>query len=130
MMRRLSGAGDDAMTEAEWLRLTDGSPNDSPNALLWTMREGESDRKVRLLVCACCRAFWSLLTDERSRRAIEVCEMYADGIVNLDELKRVRMAAYQAMHDSPRQIEQEPTMGEIAFKATASNARAIRFAFS
>jgi hypothetical protein len=61
------------MTEQEWLACTDR----------WEMLEflwgRASDRKMRLFSCACCRQVWHLLTDEHSRRAIEVAERHADG---------------------------------------------------
>jgi hypothetical protein len=81
------------MDEAEWLACAD------PQEMLMFLRDSGrgSDRKFRLLACACCRwvipqmpeawaaglpaeARWALLLpDERSRRAVDVAEQYADG---------------------------------------------------
>ena len=59
------------MTESEWLAC-------DVMALLWIhLRDINRDRdhrKVRLFACACCRRVWHLLTDPRSREAVERAE--------------------------------------------------------
>jgi hypothetical protein len=67
------------MTEAEWLAC------DDPVPMLACPEVRRSDRRERLVACACCRRFWHLLADG-SRRAIEVTERYADGHATSDDL--------------------------------------------
>jgi hypothetical protein len=69
------------MTEAEWLDCA------HPDPMLEFLRGRASDRKLRLFSVACCRRIWHLLADERSRRAVEVAEGYADGSVNDQQLR-------------------------------------------
>jgi hypothetical protein len=62
------------MTEQEWVACTD------PERMLAFLRGRASDRKLRLLACACCRQrLWHLLPDERIRNAVEVTEAFVDG---------------------------------------------------
>jgi hypothetical protein len=65
--------------------------------ILSAFRERASERKVRLFACACCRYIWNWLSDQRSRRAIETVERFADGLANTDELDAVREEASRAM---------------------------------
>jgi hypothetical protein len=89
------------MTEADWLKASD------PQAMLAFLRENAlaDDRRCRLFACACVRRIWPLLTDEASRRAVEVAERFADGLASEDELNQACYGAEQAVsraeHASP-----------------------------
>ncbi len=78
------------MTEAGWLRCT------KIQSMLDFLGDKATKRKVRLFAVACCRRLWTRLTDERSRRLIEVAERYADGAASEDELQEAVSAAVLA----------------------------------
>src|SRR5262245_7224200 len=78
------------MTEQEWLDCTD------PKPMLEFMQYKASDRKFRLFACACSRRVWHLLTDKRSRVAVEVAEQCADGQVATHRLPPYYDAATHA----------------------------------
>ncbi len=102
------------MTETEW------AAAESPEAMLryllgvpdlgerlrawlpWSPRRTEpkrqphpSPRKMRLYACACCRAIWELLRNEKSREAVETSERYADAEVSAEALEASRVQAWQ-----------------------------------
>src|SRR5262245_10000268 len=70
------------MTEEEWHSATDLRP------MLGFLKGRASDRKLRLFVCAWCRHIWYLMSEPASRKAVEVAELYADGLA--DEPTRLR----------------------------------------
>jgi hypothetical protein len=82
------------MTEAEWLDC------DDVVVMLETVLGEATERKVRLFSCACCRRIWHLLVDERSRRAVEVAEEFADGRATTAELEDAGAKAAAASEDA------------------------------
>lgn len=72
------------MTEAEWLAASDIQA--MFDHLADTGYAPENLRKWYLWACACSRRGWSFLTDERSRQAVEITELYADGHVEETEV--------------------------------------------
>jgi hypothetical protein len=79
------------MTEQEWLGCTDPEP-----MLRFLQEQHTSERKLRLLACACCRQIWHLLPDPRSRQAVLVAERYADGQATDRELRQARWPSVNA----------------------------------
>ena len=85
----------DAMIERgkhEWLVWTATRPNVFTDSVLRKL----ACRFVRETPLADGRKIWDLLTDERSRRAVEVAEIYANGKATDGELQAAYAAAYAA----------------------------------
>ncbi|VTS01461.1 Uncharacterized protein OS=Sorangium cellulosum (strain So ce56) GN=sce5710 PE=4 SV=1 [Gemmata massiliana] len=69
------------MTEAEWL-----SANVNPTAMLCSLKDRVTGRKVWLYTCACQRMWWPLLEDRISLQAINATEEGADSGASQKEL--------------------------------------------
>lgn len=65
---------------------------------LWVVLRSEflSDKTLRLFAVSCARSVEHLLTDERSKKAIEIAERYAHGEASDAELAAARAAAREA----------------------------------
>jgi hypothetical protein len=86
------------MTEAEWLACTESvDPEVTRDAMMDEIRGKASVRKRRLFTCACCRAIFPAFAGERSRKAVEVAERFADGEATGWELEQAQAAAGRAV---------------------------------
>ena len=75
-----------------------------PEWLFWVaVKPGVlTDRELRLFACWCARQVWHLMTDERSRNAVEVAERFARGEASEDELTAAWAAARDAAWGAAR----------------------------
>jgi hypothetical protein len=76
------------MTESEWQTCA------NPLLMLDFLKGKVSDRKLRLFVVACCRQGWRRLTNPYLRLAVEAAELYADARITVEELTKIRAAAW------------------------------------
>lgn len=86
------------MSEDEWLTCAD------PWMLLNHFRGSlrQRSRKLRLVAAACCRRIWRVLSDERSRRVVEIAERFADGAADGQELQAASDVSHAAHRDAFR----------------------------
>jgi hypothetical protein len=71
---------------------------------LFNLERRTGFRKVRLFACACARHAWAGLTDEQSRRTVEVAERYADGAATDDDLRVARAGAWEVEQGSAAEV--------------------------
>ncbi len=87
----------------------DGQKFNSKSMRLVRQIEAYNDKTLRLFACWCVRQVWDLLTDERSRNAVEVSEKFARGEATSEELAAARdaawCAAWCAARDAARDVQ-------------------------
>lgn len=120
------------LTEQEWLAGIDLSAMLNHLILESNRRYfagcGTADRrKPRLFACQCCRNIWNLLDDERSRRAVEVAEEFADGRSTNKLLRRAGRAARRVFlkprdADRPGRYYAARAAASLTFKEAFSSA--------
>jgi hypothetical protein len=85
------------VTEEGWLVCSD------PAVMQAFLSRSPDERRMRLFLARCCRRIWHLITDGRSRAAVESAERFALGEVNSAELfqawRLARVAVCEAKHD-------------------------------
>jgi hypothetical protein len=109
------------MTEADWQTCA------NPYPLLHFLRDKGSNRKWRLFAVACCRRIERLMTDERSRRAVEVAAEYADDVSKQEELEAARSAAQGAEDEAKRVLYEAKTPHDKSCRTPACAALSSRY---
>ena len=93
--------------------------------------EAYNDKNLRLFACWCLRQIWHLLTDERSKNAVEVLEKYANGEASKEELAVARDAAWAVAGDAARAAAWDAARAaawDAAWDAARAAARAAAWA--
>jgi hypothetical protein len=94
----------------------------------------DAERELRLFACWCVRntplhdgrVVWDLLTDKRSKAAVEVAERYADGLATDDELQSTALAARSVLPTVWVARLAARSAGSAAWCSLASSALAAR----
>jgi hypothetical protein len=107
------------MTEQEWMACPD------LGRMLEFLRGKASDRKLRLFTVACCRTIWPLLQDERSRKAVEATERFAEGEAGLADLEAAANEAAAAAIDAQEFEAEHAGLDTMARKHAAAAARQL-----
>jgi hypothetical protein len=98
------------MNEHKWLNCTNVPP------MLEFSVGKVSERKLRIFACACCRSIWHVLTKASGRKAVEVSERFADGVVSQRQLAKARRNAQRAWKTTnkaqPQAYGRSPDDGE------------------
>ena len=84
------------ITDDDWRGCED------PASLLHFLSDKGTERQWRLFAVACCKRIDRFMADDRSRRAVEVAERYAEGAATVEALEEARSAAQDAQAEAKR----------------------------
>ena len=122
-------------TCTDWWRGTQRS-----DYMLWLLEAVAypDDRKLRLLACRVVRetrvddtrTVWDLLTDDRSRKAVEVAEQYTVGEATKDELEAAESEASDAASSAATSAEWAAATVAAAVAATSASVAAWESAWA
>jgi hypothetical protein len=82
--------------------------------MLRCLASGVSERKVRLFAVACCRVIGDAIHSAKGRRAVEVAELHADGLVTDGQRQKAHAA-----------VRRFRMAGELAARASAGHVRCV-----
>jgi hypothetical protein len=102
------------------------------NDRLWVVLHSEflPDKLMRLFAVRCARQVQHLLTDERSIRAIDVAERYANGLATDEELTAAWAAASDAARDAVSDAARDAARAAASDAARAAARDAVSDAVS
>jgi hypothetical protein len=66
--------------------------------MIWVYVRAVPREHITSFACFCARQNWSLLVDERSRRAVEIAEAFVRGDATTDDCRKAAYAAAYAAH--------------------------------
>jgi hypothetical protein len=108
------------MTEEEWQECTD------PDRMLAWLEDSASQRKLRLLCCACCRRVWHLLETEALRQAVDTFERFAEGEIG-EEVFRAAARTTHPLMNYREELGSGRLREEFWIAAYAVNAAMFRY---
>ena len=82
------------MTEAEWLTC------ENPAPMLDFLRGRVSERKLRLVVCACCRVHSDLMCSPGAEDAVDAAERHADGLLPMKTVEDLLESVCRELNSS------------------------------
>ena len=88
--------------------------------MIKVIRSKKDDSLITRFGCACCRRIWHLLSDPRSRAAVEVTENYLNGSASLSDLEAAVTAARLARADIRRPVRNNSNVAERSPESAAA----------